>query len=181
MSSLRDTNREFIDRLKNNPCEFCGQTLSTECMDFDHKDPSTKSFAISKGIDRARVILEAELDKCRLLCCYCHATITHQYIHVHRRSPMIGLQHEINVLKESKPCADCGRYFKHWLMEFDHLDGKQKKNRISRMIGSTSAHSIKEEIKKCQLLCIGCHRLITRHRRISIRSHAIDAYLGRAT
>lgn len=65
------------------------------------------------------------------------------------------------------PCADCGLIFPHYVMDFDHLDKRQKISSINRM---TSVHmysksKILEEIKKCELVCANCHRIRT-HKRI---------------
>jgi hypothetical protein len=59
---------------KDKPCEDCGQRFPPECMDHDHKDPSTKEFNVSYGamagfsLDRVK----AEILKCRLVCANCH-------------------------------------------------------------------------------------------------------------
>lgn len=66
----------IIDELKEQPCEACGVSFSTECMDFDHIDPTTKSMKISSlrnlsAINNLHVLL-SEVAKCRLLCANCH-------------------------------------------------------------------------------------------------------------
>jgi hypothetical protein len=50
-----------------NKCILCG---STEKLEFDHIDPSLKSFHISQGWSRKDI--DKELDKCQLLCQKCH-------------------------------------------------------------------------------------------------------------
>jgi hypothetical protein len=55
---------EMVARL-GGVCVQCG---SVEVLEFDHKDPKTKLFAIANGLDRPRVELLAEVDKCQLLC-----------------------------------------------------------------------------------------------------------------
>jgi len=55
---------EMITRLSGH-CAWCP---STEALQFDHKDPRTKLFDIASGLDRPRVQLLAEVDKCQLLC-----------------------------------------------------------------------------------------------------------------
>ncbi|MDE2425794.1 MAG: hypothetical protein KGO96_07795 [Elusimicrobia bacterium] len=56
----------------------------------------------------------------------------------------------IYVLKDN-PCVDCGFKYPGPVMEFDHLDGRLKKNTISRMIAETrSTKEILEEIDKCE-------------------------------
>lgn len=46
-------------------CVVCG---TTERLEFDHIDPSTKLFDIAKGWARAEKIVLEELEKCQLLC-----------------------------------------------------------------------------------------------------------------
>lgn len=48
-------------------------------MDFDHIDPSDKTFSISHGV-RLNVSIERlkeEIRKCKLLCVWCHVLKTH--------------------------------------------------------------------------------------------------------
>ncbi len=61
--------REFKTTLK---CESCGEDHPA-CLDFHHKDSSTKEFNIGQyvrngGINR----LKKEIDKCTILCSNCH-------------------------------------------------------------------------------------------------------------
>lgn len=46
-------------------CVRCG---TTESLQFDHIDATTKSFNVSKNWSRSWVTLTPELDKCQLLC-----------------------------------------------------------------------------------------------------------------
>lgn len=50
-------------------CSQCGQT---ENLEFDHIDPSTKSFNISKLWSLSDSTVVEELRKCQLLCSGCH-------------------------------------------------------------------------------------------------------------
>ena len=54
-------------------CARCG---STDWLEFDHKDPATKSFTVSGNLNRRWEALVVELDKCQLLCHDCHRTKT---------------------------------------------------------------------------------------------------------
>lgn len=72
----------------------------------------------------------------------------------------------INSLKDSGVCVDCGVSFvgEPFLMEFDHL--KDKSMGISdgvRKLG-WSIQRVQEEIAKCELVCVLCHRLRTKTR-----------------
>jgi hypothetical protein len=60
--------------------------------------------------------------------------------------------------KESHPCKDCGRFYPHYVMDFDHLGNKVMN--VSRMIGY-KRERIEQEIAKCDLVCSNCHRIRT--------------------
>jgi hypothetical protein len=71
----QDAQRAYVKALKEaNPCSDCGQFFPYVCMDFDHKDPSTKRLEISRCLSRTGSwrILIAELEKCVLVCSNCH-------------------------------------------------------------------------------------------------------------
>ena len=65
----------------------------------------------------------------------------------------------INSLKK-EPCMDCGRAFPTACMDFDHRDPSKKILPVSRMVGYSLA-KIRQEIKKCDLVCSNCHRMRT--------------------
>lgn len=60
-----------------------------------------------------------------------------------------------------KSCAVCG-IDDIRVLEFDHLDAKNKSFGISRAVNvGYSWESILEEINKCQVLCSNCHKIRT--------------------
>ena len=59
---------ELIEKLGGR-CAVCG---STENLEFDHIDSSSKEINVSKCITLNFSRIEAELDKCQLLCHICH-------------------------------------------------------------------------------------------------------------
>jgi len=61
---------------KGGSCERCGYCKSNAALTFHHRNPEEKSFGIAEnGKVRAWALLQAELDKCLLLCHNCHAEI----------------------------------------------------------------------------------------------------------
>ncbi len=65
----------------------------------------------------------------------------------------------LDSLKEGKPCADCGRTYPPYVMEWDHLPGAAK----TFVLADTrrAAHSKKRvlaELENCELVCANCHR-----------------------
>lgn len=65
-----------------------------------------------------------------------------------------------------KCCIDCGEK-NPLVLEFDHIKGKKLDN-VSHLIHSScSLKKIKEEIRKCEIRCANCHRIITHKRRVN--------------
>ena len=61
---------------KGGKCIICGYKKSSRALNFHHIDPSKKSFGISaRGVTRAWIKVQKELDKCVLLCANCHAEV----------------------------------------------------------------------------------------------------------
>lgn len=53
-------------------CKRCGYDRCPVALEAHHLDPATKEFAISGSHCRSWTAIEAELDKCELLCSNCH-------------------------------------------------------------------------------------------------------------
>lgn len=61
-------------------------------------------------------------------------------------------------VKSFSECCRCGEDHPACL-EFHHVDPSNKKHNVSEMIGNTSSiESIKEEIRKCEIICANCHK-----------------------
>lgn len=58
-------------------------------------------------------------------------------------------------------CSDCGNSFPSCVMDFHHLDPSQKTFSIGQCIArkDISLVQMKEEIKKCIVICSNCHRI----------------------
>ncbi len=70
--------RELLASLKSVPCADCGVEYPPYVMDFDHRDPATKSFSTGTdmhGVSRERLL--AEVAKCDVVCANCHRERTH--------------------------------------------------------------------------------------------------------
>lgn len=72
--SRRNQKRKLVEYFGGR-CIECGYDRYDCCMDFHHIDPSTKSFGISDGRNRAWEKVLAEAKKCVLLCTRCHQEI----------------------------------------------------------------------------------------------------------
>ena len=66
----------------------------------------------------------------------------------------------INIILKykSEGCVDCKNRFpgEPWLLEFDHIDNK--KYTISNLRNCGSKIKLIEELNKCQVVCVMCHR-----------------------
>lgn len=77
-------------------------------------------------------------------------------------------------IKESTPCADCGRFGPYYCMDFDHLDSKVAD--VSWLVsrGVTEVR-FREEVAKCEVVCAWCHRI-----RTHLRSNPVTATIETA-
>lgn len=68
--SLRSQMKQYLE---NKVCKLCGES-DPRVLDFDHIDPTTKSFGIARaltnGVPWNKII--AEMEKCQILCANCH-------------------------------------------------------------------------------------------------------------
>jgi hypothetical protein len=62
------------------------------------------------------------------------------------------------------PCADCGRRFPTYCMEFDHIDPSTKRFNVAALTGGGITQRFLDEIAKCEVVCSTCHRIRTRER-----------------
>ena len=57
-------------------CRLCGFDESLVALEFHHRDPSSKEFALAaNGITRSIAAMRLEAAKCVLLCANCHAMV----------------------------------------------------------------------------------------------------------
>ena len=73
-------------------------------------------------------------------------------------------------LREAKagPCADCGKRYPPYVMDFDHRPGETKLFNLGSLTARrwVSLSMLRAEIEKCDLVCANCHRERTHQRRI---------------
>lgn len=68
--------RAVLDGAKARPCQDCGGTFPSECMDFDHRDATTKTFCLGGRFSASLKDILAEIAKCDVVCSNCHRTRT---------------------------------------------------------------------------------------------------------
>ena len=176
----------WLRDLRRRPCGDCGQSFPPYVMDFDHRDPSKKLFAITTGSAHlmSREKLISEIEKCDVVCANCHALRTYASLMDRRRrstpeewapgtSPRIEMQRArwranaamLNDIRDV-PCADCGRRFPPCVMQFDHRDRTTKAHGVTRML-MRARSVILAEVAKCDIVCANCHRIRTYERRVA--------------
>lgn len=74
-----------------------------------------------------------------------------------RRSYITGL---VKRYKLRKGCEICGYKAHFTALQLDHKDPKEKVRALSRM-QTYSIIRVKEEIRKCRVLCANCHAVHT--------------------
>jgi hypothetical protein len=71
------THDELLNKLRDVPCSDCGQRFPPCAMDFDHRDPATKSQGVTRMVGRAGIDrILAEAAKCDIVCANCHRART---------------------------------------------------------------------------------------------------------
>lgn len=76
--------------------------------------------------------------------------------------------------KQGKACADCKEEYPYWILEFDHL--RDKVANVAFMCNSSkySLSDVKEELKKCDVVCANCHKHRTWARLVRRYGDAMD-------
>ena len=169
---------EMLRDLRRVPCADCGGNFEPHQMDFDHRDPSTKSFDVMTGramLMSTRRLLD-EVAKCDIVCANCHRSRTRQFELTRdravpttpsdkRKAAIWREQSLLLAALRNVPCADCNRSLPPWAMDFDHLDPATKRASVSRMVGRATSAEILDEASKCDIVCANCHRARTFARR----------------
>lgn len=107
-------------------------------------------------------------------CKPCHsaklkATYTNGQRAANRRGHRKRMRETVDKHKQV-PCADCGKSYPSFVMDFDHVRG-EKKYGIATMIGRNSLEELLAEIAKCDVVCANCHRMRTHSRAYSVHEN----------
>ena len=75
----RQKKKEELIVLLGGKCARCGYDKYAGALDFHHRDPKQKSFALSvRGLCYSWQTIVKEVKKCTLLCKNCHAEVEHE-------------------------------------------------------------------------------------------------------
>ncbi len=153
-------------------CSQCTETDPT-CLDFHHRDPTTKSFTIGKAIQRSvrPEVLRAEIAKCDVLCSNCHLK--------HEASLRPGRQFRMPSESErdaerrreketrwepllarawTDGCTLCPEAGHPSCLVFHHVDPARKRFMVMQYRNCALRGPVVEEMWKCIVLCENCHR-----------------------
>ena len=83
-----------------------------------------------------------------------------------------ALNKEIIRDAKSVPCADCGRTYPYWVMDFDHLEGHTKRFKLSS-IGGRGEATLRAELDKTEAVCSNCHRQRSQRRQMKAVAESI--------
>jgi hypothetical protein len=175
----QDATVAFLRELRDVPCADCGGRFLPHQMDFDHRDPATKTFNICSGraMLKSREVLLSEVAKCDVVCVNCHRLRSRRRhrawlaTRIPSTAPRIEShrerwRHNADILDQlrSVPCADCGGRFAQCSMDYDHREGTKKVRSVSQLV-SQSLRTVLDEVAKCDIVCGNCHRIRTFNRR----------------
>ena len=70
---IADIKRKFLNVCKGVPCMDCGISYPPYVMDFDHRDPTVKSFGLGPSpLSKTLEEIKLEVAKCDVVCANCH-------------------------------------------------------------------------------------------------------------
>lgn len=159
--------------LKQKGCQDCFQIFIPEAMEFDHVKEGKKhtiSAICHLPVSDEEIIslLNYELSLCEVCCSNCHRKRT---ISRYKNSARKDFKKQKIDSKNLNPksiyaysvlasegCKDC-KESDMLVLEFDHIKGSKIEN-INKMIQQKrySLDDLKEEIAKCEVRCVVCHR-----------------------
>jgi hypothetical protein len=149
--------KEYVARIKAQPCADCRKTYPPLCMDLDHVR-GVKHRKLSALSTASKKVLDAEVSKCEVVCANCHQIRTEARREATSSLRISAFRARVNEYKKT-PCHDCGHRYPPVVMQFDHVRG-EKVGSISNMHGGPWARVL-VEIEKCEVVCAVCHRLRT--------------------
>lgn len=149
--------RLWVKRSKDKACMDCGIKYPCYAMDYDHRDPSTKSFSLNQPGGRSLDLIKKEIEKCDLVCANCHAIRTWPK---GKDISKMSERRKLIAQGKDKPCMDCNMSYPLCVMHYDHVDPSSKLFNVSRPTGH-SLEEIQIEMTKCRILCSNCHRIKT--------------------
>lgn len=142
-------------------CHLCGRVLDAFLYDFHHIEPAFKE----DGISHVLILkdsweeIEKELNKCILLCGNCHNEL-HSKDKIDNKQNRHAEKYKLKSIEYlGGKCNECGYNNNKNAMVFHHKDPSEKNDEISGLF-NYKWERIRNELDKCVLLCVNCHRTL---------------------
>tara|TARA_Y100000310_G_C20704121_1_gene833228 strand:+ start:15866 stop:16591 length:726 start_codon:yes stop_codon:yes gene_type:complete len=144
-------------------CEHCGEDDIFKLC-FHHKDRNEKDFEFNDMKTYRWSLLKKEISKCQLLCNNCHVVLHDNLDGKPKNKENIN---KLTFLKFKNifECQKCGYNKNNKALAFHHNHNKKfglGDNHVVKRKYNTVydlTNDIKNELKKCDILCFNCHRL----------------------
>lgn len=151
----KQISKEYIRNLKIS-CS-CGENEYI-ALDFHHIKESEKEYHIHTLIHHGYTLekIKEELDKCEIICANCHRK---KHFLKYSKYYNNSKGKYISDIKNNSKCRICSE--SHWsCLDFHHINSNDKILNIGAMIRDKnySLDDLKNEINKCEILCVNCHR-----------------------
>lgn len=154
-------NMNFIIEVKKNGCCVdCGKN-NWKVLEFDHViEP--KKFNVSKPAGRPLETIKKEIEKCELRCANCHRkrTLNKKQYDLSGKENLTSREKRKKIIYDYKinnNCYNCDEGNPK-VLNFKHVKGK-KKFKVTNGVYSKGKKKIRNEIKKCVLICANCQSL----------------------
>lgn len=162
-------------------CLDCNSTFEPKLLDFHHRDPKIKDFAISRilmGNNLSTLdAVKIESQKCDLLCPICHR-IRHYAMMTSpvRPKDKTRLKYKTLMIKAfGDVCWSCEKGYDYFNFDFHHLDESEKDFSLSlAMVKCMQLSKLIEEAKKCAMLCALCHRKLHYVGNVHIKTRPVN-------
>lgn len=116
------------------------------------KEKPIEAFAIKRASKSGRT---CECKECHKIYRDKHYQENKEYYKEKAAKYRIDRRKEFNKFKEGLKCSICGES-RWWVLDFHHVDGTTKEKEVVNLV--ESPRKLKEELKKCIVLCANCHR-----------------------
>jgi hypothetical protein len=163
-------NRDYIyNHLQGRKCVDCGEAR-WQVLEFDHMRDKVQSISwmVCRGYSLTRI--QTEIDKCEIRCGNCHRIKSTKELGSFKvgGGVLVGdlgkyrqrnRQFIYDTLTQSS-CVDCGTTTFE-VLEFDHVRGEKLYSITYIVHHGMSLDTLKNELEKCEVRCVNCHRLKT--------------------
>ena len=177
---VREAQAFVLDYLATRSCVDCGED-DPVVLEFDHL--GTKRSEVSTLVHRGVLlpVLSAEIARCDIVCAGCHrrrtaarggwarATQDLSTVRWRSKSQERNVRFALGVLARSS-CVDCGET-DVCVLDFDHV-GVKNRSIMEMARREVGLKRLRDEIARCVVRCVNCHRRRTASARRHYRARA---------